>query len=339
MRSAAPLRTTALWKRPFAEGIAVRVHTLAPPPDCPMIVTLPGSPPNAAMLSRTHSRAATMSSMPTLPGRGEPLAARAGQIAEAQGAQAVVDGAEHDVAEAREVLAVVAVLLDAVAVGEAAPVDPEHDGPLLPVLQRRREDVDPQAVFADVVVVPVVPERGELVRVSVLHHLRRRVPPPQCGEDVRPGLRLLRGHEPVGAGRVGSVGDAEEVVDAPQHVPPDLAVLSLRDGDVVADEQDRSVFGLWCGAGSAGGRDTLRPKSQAGSARAHRPKEPSPGRFHSDSPLIMMGHGPECSLADRTPLWSARDRSARWRWGQGSRLLDTRRVSLANPPPPGPVVD
>jgi hypothetical protein len=65
--SAAPLSTTALWKRPLAEGIAVSVHTFAPPPDWPMIVTLPGSPPKPAMLSRTHSSAATMSSIPTLP--------------------------------------------------------------------------------------------------------------------------------------------------------------------------------------------------------------------------------------------------------------------------------
>ena len=63
----APLSTTALWNSPFADGIAVSVHTFAPPPDCPMIVTFAGSPPNRAMLSRTHSRAATMSSMPTLP--------------------------------------------------------------------------------------------------------------------------------------------------------------------------------------------------------------------------------------------------------------------------------
>jgi hypothetical protein len=67
MRSEAPLSTTALWKRPFAAGMAASVHTFAPPPDWPMIVTLPGSPPKAAMLSRTHSRAATMSSMPALP--------------------------------------------------------------------------------------------------------------------------------------------------------------------------------------------------------------------------------------------------------------------------------
>ena len=41
-------------------------ETLAPPPDWPKIVTFAGSPPKLEMLSRTHSSAATMSSMPTL---------------------------------------------------------------------------------------------------------------------------------------------------------------------------------------------------------------------------------------------------------------------------------
>ena len=52
---------------PFAEGIASRVPTLRPPPDSPKIVTVLGSPPKRAMLSRTQVSAATMSSMPTLP--------------------------------------------------------------------------------------------------------------------------------------------------------------------------------------------------------------------------------------------------------------------------------
>ena len=38
-----------------------------PPADSPAMVTLDGSPPNAAMLSCTHCSAATWSSMPTLP--------------------------------------------------------------------------------------------------------------------------------------------------------------------------------------------------------------------------------------------------------------------------------
>jgi hypothetical protein len=54
----------ARWNSPFAAGIAISVATFRPPPDCPKIVTRFGSPPNRSMLSRTHSSAATMSSIP-----------------------------------------------------------------------------------------------------------------------------------------------------------------------------------------------------------------------------------------------------------------------------------
>ena len=66
MRRPDPLCTAARWNSPLAAGIASSVLTFAPPPDCPKMVTLPGSPPKLPMLSRTQSRAATMSSIPTL---------------------------------------------------------------------------------------------------------------------------------------------------------------------------------------------------------------------------------------------------------------------------------
>jgi len=54
-----PLWMMALWNRPFAAGTASRVPILIPPADSPNRVTLSGSPPKAAMLSRTQVRAAT----------------------------------------------------------------------------------------------------------------------------------------------------------------------------------------------------------------------------------------------------------------------------------------
>ena len=63
----APLCGMARWNRPLARGIASRVPTDMPPADSPAIVTLAGSPPNAAMFCCTHSRAAIWSSMPRLP--------------------------------------------------------------------------------------------------------------------------------------------------------------------------------------------------------------------------------------------------------------------------------
>ena len=49
-----------------ADGIAITVVVLPPPPDWPKIVTRSGSPPKVSMLSRTHSSAATKSCTPTL---------------------------------------------------------------------------------------------------------------------------------------------------------------------------------------------------------------------------------------------------------------------------------
>ena len=63
-----PLCEIALANRPRARGSDSSVVTLIAPADSPKMVTLPGSPPNAAMLSRTHSSAAIWSSSPRLAG-------------------------------------------------------------------------------------------------------------------------------------------------------------------------------------------------------------------------------------------------------------------------------
>ena len=60
----APLSPMARWKRPCARGDAISALTENEPADSPKIVTLSGSPPNAAMFALTHSRAATWSSSP-----------------------------------------------------------------------------------------------------------------------------------------------------------------------------------------------------------------------------------------------------------------------------------
>jgi len=64
--TSAPLCTIARLNSPCAAGMAISELTLPPPPDWPKMVTLPESPPKAPALSRTHSSAATISSMPTL---------------------------------------------------------------------------------------------------------------------------------------------------------------------------------------------------------------------------------------------------------------------------------
>lgn len=58
----------ACRNRPAALGMASSAATDPAPADSPKTVTWSGSPPNAVMLSRTHSRAATWSSSPRLAG-------------------------------------------------------------------------------------------------------------------------------------------------------------------------------------------------------------------------------------------------------------------------------
>ena len=55
----APLSPIAPAISPFASGEAMIALTDTDPADSPAIVTLDGSPPKEAMLSRTHRSAAT----------------------------------------------------------------------------------------------------------------------------------------------------------------------------------------------------------------------------------------------------------------------------------------
>jgi len=57
--------------RGWASGDASRDMTAEPPADWPAMVTVVGSPPNAAMLSRTHSRPRIMSRRPRFVGASE----------------------------------------------------------------------------------------------------------------------------------------------------------------------------------------------------------------------------------------------------------------------------
>ena len=64
----APESEMAPRKSPRAAGIPSSVSTAPPPADCPAMVTWSGSPPNAEMFSRTHSRAQSQSRTPRFSG-------------------------------------------------------------------------------------------------------------------------------------------------------------------------------------------------------------------------------------------------------------------------------
>ncbi len=65
-----PLSRIALSKSPLAEGMTSRQAMLMAPADSPNTVTFRGSPPKAAIWSRTQRNAAAWSSRPSLPVAG-----------------------------------------------------------------------------------------------------------------------------------------------------------------------------------------------------------------------------------------------------------------------------
>ena len=153
-----PRRRAALRDRPAEQARARRACRAAcrrwsRPPTRRRSSRCPGSPPNAAMQSRTHSSAAIWSRMPALPGARERAAEQVGEVQEAERTEAVVDRDDDDVAVHREVRAVVPRRV-ARAPDERAAVDPHHHRPAR-----------------------VVARRGPHVEVEAVLAVRRRVPP------------------------------------------------------------------------------------------------------------------------------------------------------------------
>ena len=194
----APLSPIALWKRPLVSGVATSAFTENDPADSPKIVTLPGSPPNAAMLSFTHFRDGDLVEQAVVAGRTRRRFLRQfGVREEPEHPEAVVDRDEDD-ALLRERLAVVARLGPAASL-EAATVDPDHHGCLGGL--GGGVDVDRQAVLAELGELDVVEDarldarRTGLGRVAHavprLHRLRRL--PAQLA-DRRRGIRHADEH-------------------------------------------------------------------------------------------------------------------------------------------------
>ena len=159
-----------------------------------------------------------------------------GEVRKADGAETVVQGHEHDVAIAAEVLAVIAVLLDTVAGGEAATVDPEQDRTLAGI-RSRRPDVQAEAVLADIVIIPVVGKDAVVIAVLAFHPLRRGVAIIDSRKDIVPRFRGLRTHKAILTRGRRTVRDAEEGVDVPHDIAADLAILGRNYGDILADVQ------------------------------------------------------------------------------------------------------
>ena len=145
-RIAEPLCAIERWNSPRADGIAMTVVVLPPPPDWPKIVTRSGSPPKLSMLSCTHCKRRDQVLHADVRRACPLLAAEAGQVQVAEDVEPVIDGDDDDVLLLREIRAVVEQVV-AGAGREAAAVHPHHDG-ARSVVEARREDVDGEAVLA-----------------------------------------------------------------------------------------------------------------------------------------------------------------------------------------------
>ena len=141
---------------------------------------------------------------------GKSLAVHTREIAETDGAQAVVHGHEHDIAIAADVLALIPVLLDGIAVGETTAVQPHQHRTLLAVCQTRGPDIQHQAVFAHVVIIPMVGESAVVVAVFPCRNLGSRIAPKDSRTDAFPRFGLTGRHEAVLARRTGTIRDAAE---------------------------------------------------------------------------------------------------------------------------------
>ena len=116
------------------------------PADSPNSVTRSGSPPNAAMLSRTHSQRQQDVAQPKVGVEPASCSAEGRQIQEAQRADPVVDGDDDDVAAGGQHPPVIQRLVRRTEDVGAA-VNPHHDGLAVAAGDiRRRPNVEREAV-------------------------------------------------------------------------------------------------------------------------------------------------------------------------------------------------
>ena len=149
--------------------MASNVDTFPPPPDCPKIVTFCASPPKRGYILVYPLKCRHEVEQAGIAGFGV-FVAVGGKVEEAEDVETVVERDYHRITFLGKVETVVGGKFLSAACRIAAAVKPHHDGTLLAVVQARSPDVDPQAVFAGIAVVPV---EGESVLVGTPAHTHR----------------------------------------------------------------------------------------------------------------------------------------------------------------------
>ena len=178
-----------------------------------------------------------------------------GQVQIAEGAQAVVDGDHHTIAEARQGLAVEAWRIAGAAI-EAAAVDMHQHRPLGARRQSRGPQVEHQTVLAHSAGLDVEHDQAAVVVDAAVGHLRRDLAVVQPVLDAGPGRRRGRRHEAVLAGGVGAVADALEHLHPTGGDAPHLALGGLdHRKDVGGGDRPRRSGGGKAPHADGGGQD------------------------------------------------------------------------------------
>ena len=158
------------------------------------------------------------------------------EIGIADRTQTVVDAYEDDVALASQILAIVAILFDAVTVGIASTMQPNQYRTLL-LVGVWSPDIQSQAVLAHPIVVPMVCKGTIVIVVLVVRNLRSAVAIEDCRQHTFPRLWRLWRHETVLTTSRCAIRDTQVSINTTKDVALYLSVLSLSYGNVIAQQK------------------------------------------------------------------------------------------------------
>ena len=220
---------------PSAAGTVSSVVTEFAPDDSPKSVTLPGSPPNARMLRRTHSSAATWSRRPRLHSNGCPRRRVCPEVEPSERAEAVVQAHVDDPVATHEPLALLRVLARRADAVRPA-VEEHHDGSAAgrDIRFVWSDHVDAEAVLAAL----QARRRADELPLAVLRG--DRAVARGVAHAVPAGRGQRRPESPLAGGR-GRIRDAPPPTNAVAAHTANRAAVGLDEEAGVGDARARSV--------------------------------------------------------------------------------------------------
>ena len=135
----------------------------------------------------------------------------------------MIDGDHHHVPFVGEVAAVIAGMFLPIARCVTAAMQPEEYRALATVVESLGPDVEPQAVFGGITIVPLVEESGLVITPSMILGLRTDGPPVAGGAHALPGLGCRGWLEAFSLG----VGYSLIGIDTPLDITGHLPILGI----------------------------------------------------------------------------------------------------------------